>query len=70
MRALTDADVAIPVMGAGRTTSAEHLFSTISASSPLAQVEPGLKDRTLTMNGVSKSYTDWLAYRFRAGPEA
>ena len=49
----------------------EHLvFDGFVFATP-AQVEPGLKDRTLTMNGVSKAYamTGWRI-GYAAGPEA
>jgi aspartate aminotransferase len=48
----------------------EHLtFDGFEFATP-AQVEPGLKDRTLTMNGVSKAYamTGWRI-GYAAGPE-
>ena len=43
---------------------------TASSSLAVAQVEPGLYDRTLTMNGVSKAYamTGWRI-GYCAGPE-
>ncbi len=49
----------------------EHLVFDNFAFSTIAQVEPGLYDRTLTMNGVSKAYamTGWRI-GYAAGPEA
>ena len=49
----------------------EHLVYGDFAFSTPAQVEPDLMDRTLTMNGVSKSYamTGWRI-GFAAGPDA
>ena len=43
---------------------------TASSSRPFAEVEPGLYDRTLTMNGVCKAYamTGWRI-GYCAGPE-
>jgi aspartate aminotransferase len=48
----------------------EHLTYGDFAFTTLAQVEPALKDRTLTMNGVSKSYamTGWRI-GYAAGPD-
>ena len=48
----------------------EHLVFGDFAFSTIAQVEPGLYDRTLTMNGVSKAYamTGWRI-GYAAGPE-
>ena len=49
----------------------EHLVYDGFEYSTIAQVEPGLYDRTLTMNGVSKAYamTGWRI-GYAAGPEA
>jgi len=49
----------------------EHLVYDGAEFSTIAQVEPGLKDRTLTMNGVSKAYamTGWRI-GFAGGPKA
>ena len=49
----------------------EHLVYGGFAFSTIAEVEPGLYDRTLTMNGVSKAYsmTGWRI-GYCAGPEA
>jgi len=49
----------------------EHLLYTDAEYSTLAQVEPGLKERTLTLNGVSKAYamTGWRI-GYAAGPDA
>jgi aspartate aminotransferase len=48
----------------------EHLLYTDAEYSTLAQVEPGLKERTLTLNGVSKAYamTGWRI-GYAAGPD-
>ena len=48
----------------------EHLVFDGFAFATIAQVEPKLKDRTLTMNGVSKAYamTGWRI-GYAAGPE-
>jgi aspartate aminotransferase len=48
----------------------EHLVYDGFAFATPAQVEPGLKDRTLTMNGVSKAYcmTGWRI-GYAAGPQ-
>ena len=48
----------------------EHLVYDDFAFTTPAQIEPGLYDRTLTMNGVSKSYcmTGWRI-GYGAGPE-
>ncbi len=49
----------------------EHLVFDDFDFTTIAQVEPGLYDRTLTMNGVSKAYamTGWRI-GYAAGPEA
>lgn len=49
----------------------EHLMFDDAQFATIAEVEPRLKDRTLTMNGVSKSYamTGWRI-GYGAGPEA
>ncbi|MEM9225611.1 MAG: pyridoxal phosphate-dependent aminotransferase, partial [Pseudomonadota bacterium] len=49
----------------------EHLVYDGFEYATIAQVEPGLYDRTLTMNGVSKAYamTGWRI-GYAAGPEA
>ena len=48
----------------------EHLLYTDEPFATVAQVEPGLYDRTLTMNGVSKAYamTGWRI-GYAAGPD-
>ena len=48
----------------------EHLIYDDFQFSTIAEVEPGLYDRTLTMNGVSKAYamTGWRI-GYAAGPE-
>ncbi len=71
MRALTDVLMRHPHVWVLADDIYEHLvFDDFRFVTP-AQVEPGLKDRTLTMNGVSKSYamTGWRI-GFGAGPEA
>ena len=70
MRALTDVLMRHPHVWVLADDIYEHLvFDDFRFVTP-AQVEPGLKDRTLTMNGVSKSYamTGWRIV-FGAGPE-
>ncbi|MFO1139870.1 MAG: pyridoxal phosphate-dependent aminotransferase [Paracoccus sp. (in: a-proteobacteria)] len=70
MRALTDVLMRHPHVWVLADDIYEHLvFDDFRFVTP-AQVEPGLKDRTLTMNGVSKSYamTGWRI-GFGAGPE-
>lgn len=49
----------------------EHIMYTNEAGATLAAVEPRLKDRTLTLNGVSKAYsmTGWRI-GFAGGPQA
>ena len=48
----------------------EHIIYDDFEFNTLAQIEPGLKDRTLTMNGVSKAYcmTGWRV-GFAGGPK-
>ncbi len=48
----------------------EHLLYTDEEYATLAQVEPGMKERTLTLNGVSKAYamTGWRI-GYAAGPD-
>jgi aspartate aminotransferase len=46
----------------------EHLVYDGFVFSTPAQVEPKLKGRTLTMNGVPRPTHDWLAYRYAGGP--
>ena len=70
MRALTDVLMRHPHVWVLSDDIYEHLvFDDFRFVTP-AQIEPGLKDRTLTMNGVSKSYamTGWRI-GYGAGPE-
>ena len=70
MRALTDVLMRHPHVWVLADDIYEHLvFDDFRFVTP-AQVEPNLKDRTLTMNGVSKSYamTGWRI-GYGAGPE-
>ena len=70
MRALTDVLMRNPHVWVLADDIYEHLvFDDFRFVTP-AQVEPNLKDRTLTMNGVSKSYamTGWRI-GYGAGPE-
>ncbi|MGA0614751.1 pyridoxal phosphate-dependent aminotransferase [Paracoccus sp. KR1-242] len=69
MRGLTDVLMRHPHVWVLTDDIYEHLvFDDFRFVTP-AQVEPGLKDRTLTMNGVSKSYamTGWRI-GYGAGP--
>ena len=69
MRGLTDVLMRHPYVWVLTDDIYEHLvFDDFKFVTP-AQVEPGLKDRTLTMNGVSKSYamTGWRI-GYGAGP--
>ena len=70
MKALTDVVVRHPNVWVLTDDIYEHLvYGDFEFCTP-AQVEPNLMDRTLTMNGVSKSYamTGWRI-GFAAGPE-
>jgi aspartate aminotransferase len=70
LKALTDVLVRHPHVWVLSDDIYEHLvYDGIEFTSP-AQVEPGLYDRTLTMNGVSKAYamTGWRI-GYCAGPE-
>ncbi len=70
MKALTDVLVRHPHVWVLTDDMYEHLvYGDFSFVTP-AQVEPALYDRTLTMNGVSKSYamTGWRI-GYAAGPE-
>lgn len=70
LRALTDVLMRHPHVWVLTDDMYEHLvYDDFEFTSP-AQVEPGLYDRTLTMNGVSKSYamTGWRI-GYCAGPE-
>ncbi|TNC15025.1 pyridoxal phosphate-dependent aminotransferase [Methylobacterium terricola] len=71
MKALTDVLVRHPHVWVLTDDMYEHLvYGDFTFVTP-AQVEPALYDRTLTMNGVSKSYamTGWRI-GYAAGPEA
>ena len=70
MKALTDVLMRHPQVWVLTDDMYEHLvYGDFKFCTP-AQVEPGLYDRTLTMNGVSKSYamTGWRI-GYAAGPE-
>jgi aspartate aminotransferase len=70
LRGLTDVLMRHPHVWVLTDDMYEHLvFDDFDFATP-AQVEPGLKDRTLTMNGVSKAYamTGWRI-GYAAGPE-
>ncbi|WP_422365257.1 aspartate transaminase [Pelagibius sp.] len=71
MKALTDVLMRHPHVWVLTDDMYEHLvYDDFEFVTP-AQVEPGLKDRTLTMNGVSKAYamTGWRI-GYAGGPEA
>jgi aspartate aminotransferase len=71
LKQLTDVLMRHPQVWVMTDDMYEHLvYDDYKFVSP-AQVEPGLKDRTLTMNGVSKAYamTGWRI-GYAAGPEA
>ena len=71
MKALTDVLMRHPHVWVLTDDMYEHLvYDDFEFATP-AQVEPGLKDRTLTVNGVSKAYamTGWRI-GFAGGPEA
>ena len=70
LKALTDVLMRHPHVWVLTDDMYEHLvFGDFEFTTP-AQVEPGLYDRTLTMNGVSKAYamTGWRI-GYAAGPE-
>ena len=70
LRGLTDVLMRHPQVWVLADDIYEHLvFDDFRFATP-AQVQPGLKDRTLTMNGVSKAYamTGWRI-GYGAGPE-
>ena len=70
MKALTDVILRHPDVWVLTDDIYEHLvYGDFTFCTP-AQVEPGLMDRTLTMNGVSKSYamTGWRI-GYAAGPD-
>jgi aspartate aminotransferase len=70
LRALTDVLMRHPGVWILTDDMYEHLVFGDFQYRTIAQVEPGLKDRTLTMNGVSKAYamTGWRI-GYAAGPE-
>ena len=71
LRALADVLMAFPHVHVLTDDMYEHLVYGDFKFSTMAQVEPALYDRTLTMNGVSKAYsmTGWRI-GYAAGPEA
>lgn len=71
LKALTDVVLRHPHVWVLTDDIYEHLTYGDFVFTTPAQVEPGLTDRTLTMNGVSKSYamTGWRI-GYAAGPEA
>jgi aspartate aminotransferase len=70
LRALTDVLMRHPQVWVLTDDMYEHLIYGDFEYATMAQVEPGLYDRTLTMNGVSKAYamTGWRI-GYAAGPE-
>ncbi len=70
LRALADVLLRHPHVWILTDDMYEHLVFGDFEFSTIAQVEPGLYDRTLTMNGVSKAYamTGWRI-GYAAGPE-
>ncbi len=70
MKALTDVLLAHPHVWVLSDDIYEHLIYGDFVFATLAQVEPRLMDRTLTMNGISKSYamTGWRI-GYAAGPD-
>ncbi len=70
LKALTDVLLRHPQVWVLTDDIYEHLTYGDFRFTTVAQVEPGLLDRTLTMNGVSKSYamTGWRI-GYAAGPE-
>ena len=70
LKALTDVLMRHPHVWVLTDDMYEHLIYGDFVYTTPAQVEPGLYDRTLTMNGVSKSYamTGWRI-GYAAGPE-
>ena len=71
LRALADVLLRHPQVWVLTDDMYEHLIFGDFEYWTIAQVEPGLYDRTLTMNGVSKAYamTGWRI-GYAAGPEA
>ena len=70
LRALADVLLRHPHVWVLTDDMYEHLVFDDFEFTTIAQVEPGLYDRTLTMNGVSKAYamTGWRI-GYAAGPE-
>jgi aspartate aminotransferase len=70
LRALTDVLMAHPQVWVLTDDIYEHVVYAPFRFATVAAVEPGLKDRTLTMNGVSKAYamTGWRI-GYAGGPE-
>jgi len=70
LRALADVLLRHPQVWVLTDDMYEHLVYDGFEFSTIAQIEPGLYDRTLTMNGVSKAYamTGWRI-GYAAGPE-
>jgi len=70
LKALTDVLLRHPQVWVLTDDIYEHLIYGDFTFTTIAQVEPALMDRTLTMNGVSKSYamTGWRI-GYAAGPE-
>ena len=70
MKALTDVLLKHPQVWILTDDMYEHLVYGGFKFHTIAEVEPKLYDRTLTMNGVSKAYCDdRLAHRLLRGPE-
>jgi len=71
LKALTDVLMRFPHVWVLTDDMYEHLVYGDFVFTTPAQIEPGLKDRTLTMNGVSKTYamTGWRI-GYGAGPAA
>lgn len=70
LRALADVLLDHPNVWVLTDDMYEHLLYTDQPFATLAQIEPGLYDRTLTMNGVSKAYamTGWRI-GYAGGPD-
>ena len=70
LKALTDVLIKHPQVWVMTDDSYEHVIYDDFEFSTVAQVEPGLKDRTLTLNGMSKAFcmTGWRV-GFAAGPK-
>ncbi|MFM1815106.1 MAG: Aspartate aminotransferase [Pseudomonadota bacterium] len=71
MKAVTDVLMRHPHVWVMTDDMYEHLIYDDNEFVTVCQVEPGLKDRTLTVNGVSKAYcmTGWRI-GYAGGPEA